>query len=469
MIFSMRRAPPPPLIMFPTGSTSSAPSITRSRRDPATASFSVKTGMPSARASSSVCRLVDNRAYVSKAALRQPRRHAARGPDRRGTGSQTQSSFRPARTDPPRACPAPFSHRSIPTSPAFRFANLQCNVYYEAEASVQWRRIPFFRRSPSRVSRPGAGRSVYRGCPAHDRVLEQGRRRADGVRLGQHRGKELHGPDLLDHRTVLGESLCTEETCPWSAAWPAEAGGTVPHIILANTASGQAPAHLPQRGAPACAGRRDRRGHRAVPRHARGVPAAEARRGDPETHDHAGGFTRNGVRVDTLFVPVDEIGGDFLEAFFLDEHTLIATLADATGHGISASLFTMVYKTLLHGSFARHRDPGRVLEQVNKGFLESAGIDGYYIGACLVSYDTASPHGPLRRGRSPPGLIFEKEGRGHRLREHLGVQSLMLGMNEAARFGEVEFQLGTGELLLLTSDGMIESPCRDGSSSAWTA
>ena len=156
---------------------------------------------------------------------------------------------------------------------------------------------------------------------------------------------------------------------------------------------------------------------------------------------------------------MDEIGGDFLEAFFLDEHTLIATLADATGHGISASLFTMVYKTLLHGSFARQREPARVLELVNKGFLESAAIDGYYIDACLVSYDTVSRRGRYAAAGHPHGLIFRKEGAGYRLREHLGVKSLMLGMNEAARFGEVEFRLDDDELLLLTSDGMVESPC----------
>src|SRR5208283_3813428 len=46
-------------------------------------------------------------------------------------------------------------------------------------------------------------------------------------------------------------------------------------------------------------------------------------------------------------------------------------------------------------------------------------------------------------------------------REHLGVQSPMLGMNDASRFGEVEFQLSQGEFLLLSSDGIIDSPCGD--------
>jgi serine phosphatase RsbU (regulator of sigma subunit) len=37
----------------------------------------------------------------------------------------------------------------------------------------------------------------------------------------------------------------------------------------------------------------------------------------------------------------------------------------------------------------------------------------------------------------------------------------MLGMNDASRFNEVEFQLGEGEFLLLISDGIIDSPCGD--------
>ena len=40
----------------------------------------------------------------------------------------------------------------------------------------------------------------------------------------------------------------------------------------------------------------------------------------------------DGIAIDTFYQPVEEIGGDFMEAFFLDDKSLVATVADATGH-----------------------------------------------------------------------------------------------------------------------------------------
>jgi PAS domain S-box-containing protein len=275
-------------------------------------------------------------------------------------------------------------------------------------------------------------------------------------------GRSCLDRELLDYRSVLGESLGSEESNPLSRCMKSGTGGTVPHLIVANTASGR-PLPLSLSVGPLYG--RDGKIAGAIALFRGMHEEYQQRKLAVEIQKHTitpRGFTRNGVKVETLFEPVDEIGGDFLEAFFLDDHTLISTLADATGHGISASLFTMVYKTLLHGAFALYREPGKVLEQVNRGFLESAGIDGYYIGACLVSYDTSTCRGRYAAAGHPHGLVFQREDGGYRLREHLSMQSLMLGMNEASRFAEVEFSLHQGDFLLLTSDGIIESPCSDG-------
>jgi phosphoserine phosphatase RsbU/P len=283
-----------------------------------------------------------------------------------------------------------------------------------------------------------------------------------GFAAGEICGRMCVDPNVLDHRTILGESLCTDETCPILRCMTTDVGGTVPQLILIKTASGRPlPVSLS-----------------VGPLHSRegeGIGAIALFRSMKEEYQQRKlaveiqkrmitqeGFVRNGVRVDTAYAPVDEIGGDFLEAFFLDERTLITTIADATGHGISASLFTMAYKTLLHSSFGRHRGPGEVLGSVNRGFLKTAEVDGFYISACLVSYDTASRAGTYAAAGHPRGLIFARDGEGHVLRESLAVQSLMLGMDEHARFGEAAFTLAPGDFLLISSDGILEAPCANG-------
>jgi hypothetical protein len=170
-----------------------------------------------------------------------------------------------------------------------------------------------------------------------------------------------------------------------------------------------------------------------------------------------GGFSSGGVRVRTLYHPVEEIGGDFLEAFFLDDGSLIATVADATGHGMSASLFAMVYKTLLHSSFSTCRTPAEVLANVNRGFMHLSGIEGYYMSACVARLDPATGTGAYAAAGHPEGLIFAVGDKGLTLRRKLHIVSFMLGIEEDILFEEIPFSLQPGESLLLASDGLFES------------
>jgi PAS domain S-box-containing protein len=275
-------------------------------------------------------------------------------------------------------------------------------------------------------------------------------------------GRHCYDPDTLNCRTLLGQEICSDEKCPLYQTIASNRVVAVPGILLINTKSGKgAPISLSvgplqDAGGEAIGCIALFRGEREEYRQRKLALEIQKRM---ITY---GEIRRAGLHIDTLYSPLEEIGGDYLETFFLDNGDLIATVADATGHGMTASLFTMVYKTLLHSAFGRFQTPLEVLGDVNRGFLSHAGIEGYYLSACIVRFDPKTRTGSYTSAGHPEGLIFTPEAEGFRLRRKLHIVSFMLGIEEEARYEELPFSLDPGEFLMLASDGLFESECYNG-------
>lgn len=276
-------------------------------------------------------------------------------------------------------------------------------------------------------------------------------------------GKACFEPGALSFRTLLGEEICGEESCPvFESLFANKAVRALPRIVLMNTRSGK-PVPVSLSVGPLSTPAGDLVGtvglfHDMHEEYQQRKLAMEIQK----SSIFKGDVTRDGVRVRTLYDPVEEIGGDYLEVFFLDDGTMAVTLADATGHGMSAALFTMVFKTLLHSAFARVRSPGKVLDEVNRGFLKLGGVEGYYISACLVCYDPKTRQGAYAAAGHPEGLIFRPEGESAQMRRKLHLISFMLGIEADTSYEEIPFSLEPGDFLLLASDGVLESECESG-------
>lgn len=168
------------------------------------------------------------------------------------------------------------------------------------------------------------------------------------------------------------------------------------------------------------------------------------------------GFSERGLRVETLFHPLEVTGGDYIEAFISDTGLLLASSADATGHGVSAALFAMIYKTLFHGSLRDTYSPSIMLEAINRDFCRTSMMEGYYLTASIVVMDPGSGKGLFASAGHPMALIFRKR-QGVLVPEPIRERSFMIGMVEGARYEQVDFQLFPGDLLLLASDGIYEA------------
>ena len=69
--------------------------------------------------------------------------------------------------------------------------------------------------------------------------------------------------------------------------------------------------------------------------------------------------------------PAKEVGGDFYDFFMIDEDHICLVVADVSGKGVPAALFSMIAKTMLKMQAQTRRDPEYVLREVNAALSEN--------------------------------------------------------------------------------------------------
>lgn len=173
------------------------------------------------------------------------------------------------------------------------------------------------------------------------------------------------------------------------------------------------------------------------------------------------GFRCGGLRVTTLFRPLEVTGGDYVESFVTDTGLLVASGADATGHGVSAALFSMIYKTLFHGSLKQSYDPALMVETINADFCRTSTVEGYYLTASIAIIEPETRSGYFASAGHPMALMFRSRS-GALVPEPIRERSFMIGMVEGAKYEQAPIELDEGDMLLLASDGIYEAEDSEG-------
>ncbi len=177
-----------------------------------------------------------------------------------------------------------------------------------------------------------------------------------------------------------------------------------------------------------------------------------------------------GMAVKTIYEAASDealVGGDFWDTFACDHGHVALVLGDVMRHGLPAAMFTAELKYVLRGFIREHEQPGRILAQMNSYLCEGKRLFGEGLNAeaddapvCLavVIVNTATGHGKAAVGGMEPPLLVRNDGQ----MEELEVHGLLLGFQEGEDYEETTFQLGAGDMMILTTDGVTEA--RQGSS-----
>ena len=162
---------------------------------------------------------------------------------------------------------------------------------------------------------------------------------------------------------------------------------------------------------------------------------------------------RDDIDLFATLKPAKQVGGDFYDFFFLDEHRLCFVIGDVSGKGVPAALFMSMAKALIKATAQTNQLTDKILETVNKELAEDNDTCTFvtvFIGfldlqSGELSYCNAGHNFPI---------IYQTGGTPEFLE---GGRSMILGIDDDTVFVSESIQLQPGQYICLYTDGITEA------------
>ncbi|MBA7479299.1 hypothetical protein ES707_14733 [subsurface metagenome] len=263
---------------------------------------------------------------------------------------------------------------------------------------------------------------------------------------------------ILCHVDKDGHQLCGEEHCPLHRAMVTGKSSTSPIILFAQSKDG-----------------------RRVPLRVSVSPIWNAQgevTGGVETfHDLSaeindlervkriqsvslGGEIPDDPRIQfrTHYVPHDVIGGDYYAFRRIDKNRYGFLLADVTGHGPPAALYTMCLSSLWLSNQDLISSPVEFARKASADLCELVAEEIAFAAAVCGVIDLKQNTLRLAGAGNPPPLVARAGGQW----EELDCPGLPLGLVGGADYEETCLEMHRGDCLLLFTDGAVEVHDADG-------
>jgi serine phosphatase RsbU (regulator of sigma subunit) len=148
-----------------------------------------------------------------------------------------------------------------------------------------------------------------------------------------------------------------------------------------------------------------------------------------------------------------EVGGDYYDFFPQESGKLLATIGDATGHGVGPGLMVSMTKASLLAT-----DQTDLLPLLNKiNFILNETALSKQLNMALLLLELSAPVDGCVMARAsgggmPPIYVLRAGG----ALEEIMIAGLPLGIIHGVRYDLTEFCLSAGDVVLLMSDGLSE-------------
>ncbi|MCK4543033.1 MAG: SpoIIE family protein phosphatase [Spirochaetales bacterium] len=156
--------------------------------------------------------------------------------------------------------------------------------------------------------------------------------------------------------------------------------------------------------------------------------------------------------------PAKGVSGDYYDIIKLKKGKIALVMCDVAGKGVPASLVMIMIRTIIQLIAGASKDADTIVSWINRGVTGRIDID-HFATLCFLTFDTESRiveysnagHHPLLLYRSKSGQV-----------ENIDTEGLPIGIEPKAEYEKRRIQLSSEDILILYTDGIIESMDADG-------
>jgi len=163
-------------------------------------------------------------------------------------------------------------------------------------------------------------------------------------------------------------------------------------------------------------------------------------------------------KVSGMYLPIEDIGGDFFDCYKLDDNRSAFIIADVTGHGIPAALTMTMSKMLFNIYSSKFSSTSELMKEINRQ-LQGTLLDMQYITAFYMIYDNTSQTLNYSNAGHTRTLFYKSA-----TNQVIALDSFgwFLGISDNTDYEEKKITVGKGDRLFMYTDGITEAKNRNG-------
>ncbi|HEO65638.1 MAG TPA: serine/threonine-protein phosphatase, partial [Spirochaetes bacterium] len=163
--------------------------------------------------------------------------------------------------------------------------------------------------------------------------------------------------------------------------------------------------------------------------------------------------TFKGLTIQYRYIPSQKLGGDYFNVIQLADNKIGIFLSDVMGHGVAASLITMVLKTLFDNHVHRIDSPSDFLFTLNNELQKIFGEILIYATAIYIIVDQKNRKLYYANGAHPPALLYNNTKSDIM---QLQCQGTILGIFKDTKYKTIEMSYEPNDQIFLYTDGLTD-------------